>query len=505
MSNAWRPSARLGAAVGLACTLALSTLAVDLRAEGPYEPTRESLDTHPLPQWWRDAKFGIFIHWGVYAVPAYALPGLPFIGYAEWYWAMQQIPGTPTWLHHLLTYGADVVYDDFIPRFRAERWDPSEWIRLFEDAGARYFVLTSKHHDGFLLWPSETTGRDAGDLGPQRDLIGELFAAAEGSRVRPGLYYSLPEWFNPAPKKITLSPEKALTNQTQLVNEAINLVAFGPKQARNAYTQLPVPYTGQAPVDDYAAGVVVPQIEELVHRYHPWILWCDIGGDSTYFQSNRWIADYYNDSAAARPEGVVVNDRCGDDTTHADFDTNEYDFFTGPGTAPVTEDTRGMGSSFGYNAQETDADLSSVDELVDALVDSVSKGRNLLLNIGPRADGTIPVEMQDRLRGIGAWLAINGEAIYGSHAWIKNAENDLRFTVGADGTFYVIALSWPGQELTIESPVPLCSSAVITLLGSNGQPLAYRREGSKLVVTLPAGGDQRLATRSENAFVLRIR
>jgi len=100
MSNAWRPSARLGAAVGLSCTLALSTLAVDLRAEGPYEPTRESLDTHPLPQWWRDAKFGIFIHWGVYAVPAYALPGLPVLGYAEWYWAMQQIPGTPTWLHH---------------------------------------------------------------------------------------------------------------------------------------------------------------------------------------------------------------------------------------------------------------------------------------------------------------------------------------------------------------------------------------------------------------------
>jgi hypothetical protein len=188
MSNAWRPSARLGAAVGLSCTLALSTLAVDLRAEGPYEPTRESLDTHPLPQWWRDAKFGIFIHWGVYAVPAYALPGLPVLGYAEWYWAMQQIPGTPTWLHHLLTYGADVVYDDFIPRFRAERWDPSEWIRLFEDAGARYFVLTSKHHDGFLLWPSETTGRDAGDLGPQRDLIGELFddRVARAARIERG-------------------------------------------------------------------------------------------------------------------------------------------------------------------------------------------------------------------------------------------------------------------------------------------------------------------------------
>jgi alpha-L-fucosidase len=471
-------------------------------AAAPYQPTRQSLDQHPLPQWWTDAKFGIFIHWGVYSVPAYAPPRNTTF-YAEWYWAWQQVPGTPQWLHHVLTYGPATVYDDFIPQFRAERFDPKQWIDLFKQAGAKYFVLTSKHHDGFALWPTQTTHRDSVDTGPHRDLVGELVDAARGSGLHTGLYYSLPEWFNPAARPLTATLENLNPLDVgSLVVNVINTVAFGPKPARNAYTQVPVPYTGYTPINDYATGQVIPQIEDLTHRYHPSILWCDIGGDAAYFRSNRWIADFYNAAATTNPDGVVIDDRCGDSTTHSDYHTVEY----GRGTAtPPFEATRGMGSSFGYNAQEGPGDYLTDASMVDTLVTTVANGGNLLLDIGPKADGTIPQIMVDRLKSIGAWLAINGAAIYGSHRWTQPGEGDLRFTVGHDGDFYITALAWPGQTLTVNAPVPVIRAASrITLLGSNGQPLPFHKDGSKLIITTPAGGNQRAATSSQNGFVFRI-
>ncbi len=464
-----------------------------------YEPSAASLERHALPPWWKDGKFGVFIHWGVYAVPAFApLGARPFelssncAGYAEWYWFVQQIPACKAWSHHLQTYGQGVVYDDFIPRFRAERFDPDAWVRLFAEAGARYFVLTAKHHDGFSLWCSATTQRDACAMGPRRDLVGDLVAAARrhGDAVRPGLYYSIPEWFNPA------SRPGSATDGTGANAPLFSSVL----PARNAYTQLPVPYTGYMPIDDYASGQVRPQLRELIDRYHPSVLWCDIGGAEGYFRSNDTIAHYFNQAEATNPDGVVVDDRCGDGTTHRDYTTSEY-ATTYP--RPPFEATRGMGTSFGYNAQESDGSYLSADQLIATLVSTVAHGGNLLLNVGPRADGTIPEPMADRLRAIGDWLAINGEAIYATSTWRQPEAGDLRFTVGRAGYLYVTALTWPGRELTIDAPVTLGSRARVVLLGSDERPLPVRRDGSKLVVTLP-GPDRDAATRSRGAYTLRI-
>lgn len=455
-----------------------------------FEATAESLSSHTAPEWWTDAKFGIFIHWGPYSVPAYAPPGKPYTGYAEWYWYYQQRDGTETNLHHLATYGPDVLYDDFIEEWKAERFDPDEWVDLFEKAGARYFVLTSKHHDGVALWPTQTTDRNTVAMGPERDLVGELFEAAECSELHSGLYYSIPEWYNPAPK-----PELEQVNPGEI------LFRLDDRPARNAYTGADVPYTGYRDIPDYATGQVIPQIRELIDDYAPEILWCDIGGPEDYYQSNVWIAEYYNAMADRRPDGVVVNDRCGQASTHRDFTTEEYSQVEL--TDSPQEVTQGMGFSFGYNAEEKESDYQTVDQLVDTLVDTVAKNGNYLLDIGPAADGTIPAVMVERLEGIGRWLDVNGDAIYGTSAWERAAEGDLRFTVGDDGTFYVTALTWPGPELRIESPVPVPGDAEIELLGSDAGPLEHRREGATLVVTTPADGAT--ATGTPEAFVFAIR
>jgi alpha-L-fucosidase len=469
-------------------------------APSHYEPTAESLAEHPLPHWYDDAKFGIFIHWGVYSVPAYAPVGpagigTPLVDYAEWYWRYQQQQGSATWEHHLDGYGPNFVYDDFIPQFRAERWDPRAWVKLFQDAGAKYFVLTSKHHDGFALYPSAVTHRNAMEMGPRRDLVGDLFAAARKySDLHPGLYYSLPEWFNPLP----------IPPGTNGPTTGPPLFGLGPP--RNAYTGQEVPYTGQRPGKDYAADLAVPQMREIVDRYHPDVLWCDIGGNPDYYRSNQTIAHYYNEAAVHNPDGVAVNGRCGDNGTHADFGGTEYGVPIGA-PAKKQEATQAMGTSFGYNAQETEAHYLRPGDLIDLLINDVSKDTNLLLDIGPRADGTIPEPMTMRLKEIGDWLTINGESIYGSRPWTQPTDTDnsnVVFTVGKTGAFYMTALTWPGKELTVNAPVPLEDDSQIVLLGSDGTPLKDRREGGKLIVTMPAGGDQFAATQSRYAFVLRI-
>jgi alpha-L-fucosidase len=455
-----------------------------------YAGTKESLDEHPVPKWWTDDKFGIFIHWGVYSVPAYAPPGQPFLGYAEWYWFYQQLAGTPTYQHHLDTYGQDVVYDDFIPQWKAEKWDPADWIEQIKRSGAKYYVLTTKHHDGFALWPTATTDRNSVKMGPKRDIVGDMVKAACGSGLKSGLYYSIPEFFNPASK-----PELPPIN----LGDAPFKLA---QPAHNAYTGEPSTYTGYKPIDDYATGAVKPQVEELVKQYHPSIIWCDIGGVESYFHSNAWIADYYNQIKKTNPDGVVVDDRCGDTTTHSDYNTVEYGQGVPTETKP-REVIRGMGFSFGYNAEEKDADYATTDTLVDQLVDTVANNGNFLLDIGPKADGTIPAVQLDRLHGIGDWLKINGKAIYGTKPWTQAGDGDNRFTVGKDGTFYVTALTWPGETLTVNAPVPVPKGATVKLLGSNGKPLEYTNDGSSLVVTTPSA-DAAASTQSSGAYVFAI-
>lgn len=479
---------RIAAAGGLLLAVlaaALPGCGGDGSDAGPLPQVHPS--EHVLPEWFVDAKFGIFIHWGVYSVPAWA----PVGRYAEWYWYYQQIAAFfPHYRYHLETYGPNVRYDDFIPEFRAENWDPADWIDLIRDSGAKYWVLTTKHHDGFALWPTTVSGRNSVELGPRRDIVGELIEANRGSGLEAGLYYSLPEWFNPAPK-----PAGIYEGGNRLFEQ------FPHPQDPYVDGNPEIPYVGYTPVDDYAEGIVVPQILDLIDRYEPAILWCDIGGDPEYFQTQRWLTHFYTQAQRYAPDGVVANDRCG---AYGDFVTPEYAPIPEPG-GPYFESTRGIGFSFGYNRNEELDDYLSDAEVIHTLIDNVAAGGNLLLNVGPEADGTIPQVMRDRLLAIGRWLATNGEAIYGSRPAERPGAGSLRFTVGEDGSFYVIAKEWPGESLVVDDAPDFGPDAEIVLLGADGTPLDYGYDENALVVPLAAAPAASVATDSEHAFVFRVR
>ncbi|MGW1876447.1 alpha-L-fucosidase [Streptomyces sp. NPDC001975] len=421
-----------------------------------YQPAETSLTGHQAPYWFNEAKFGIFIHWGVYSVPAWAPVG---VQYAEWYWDQMQDPNNPTYAYHRDTYGEDFAYDDFIPRFTAEKFDPRAWVELFRDAGAQYHVLTSKHHEGFALWDTKLSDRNAVKMGPKRDLVKELFEASRryAPELHRGLYFSMPEWFNPDSPWMGHAP-------------------------RNPYTLEPLPYTGYTSGKDYVRDFQAPQMLELIHGYDPEIIWCDIGGAN---DSVHVLAEYFNHAKnRARPVDVTVNDRSG--IGFHDFTTPEYTTYADTVVAKW-EASRGLDPrSYGYNRATPDDAYMTTEEVVHSLVDIVSKNGNFLLDIGPRADGTIPEIMQTRLRETGAWLAVNGEAIHGTTYWSRMAQlgEDLRFTVRPDEAFYIHSLARPGAKLTVEAPVPVRPGDKVTMLGHH-RPLTWTVAGGALVIDVP--------------------
>jgi alpha-L-fucosidase len=422
-----------------------STVAFSLTAGIPvFDVTDASLSRHQAPDWFTRAKFGIFIHWGIYSVAAWAPVGKQ---YAEWYWQQMNDPNNPTYAYHEQTYGRDFAYDDFIPMFTAAKFDPVAWARLFQQAGARYFVLTSKHHEGFCLFDSAYTDRTSVKLGPRRDLVRELFDAARSVApgLHRGLYYSLPEWYNPALPWMGHAPQ-------------------------NPYTGAPLPYTGYREVADYQRDLQVPQLKEIVTKYRPEVLWGDIG----YPGTDRSVLQLYFNQGLSTGDQVTVNNRMG--LPDYDFNTPEYAASFSLQTSTF-EANRGIDPfSFGYNAATPDSAYATADDLVAHLVDIVSKNGNLLLDIGPRADGTIPEIMQQRLREIGAWLAVNGEAIYDTTYWANGAaDGNLRFTIRPNEAFYLHSLTPPGSTVSTTMPVPIRDTDQITMLGYHGGPLHWTR------------------------------
>jgi alpha-L-fucosidase len=400
---------------------ALSTVA------GTYEPTWDSIDQRPTPIWFQDAKFGIFIHWGVYAVPAWGPKG----SYAEWYWHELHDTHKPTWKFHQQTYGRDLQYQDFANRFKAELFNPGEWADLFARAGAKYVVLTSKHHEGFCLWPNEQSWNwNSVDVGPHRDLCGDLSKAVRNRGLKMGFYYSLYEWYNP----LYLSDFERFRDEH-----------------------------------------FFPQFKDLVNRYQPSLIFADGEWDhpSQEWHSPELLAWLFNDSPSR--EDVVINDRWGKETRgkHGGYYTTEYgEVHVGKGKdvpkgSHPWEENRGIGRSFGYNRNENVDDYRSAKDLIQLLVDMTAQGGNLLLDVGPTADGRIPVIMQQRLVEMGDWLKVNGEAIYGTRPWKQPADGNLvRYTRKGDAV-YAICYGWPEQELVLPS-VKGGAQTTVTLLGRPG-------------------------------------
>jgi alpha-L-fucosidase len=468
----------------------------------PYQPEWQSIDRRPTPAWFGDAKFGIFIHWGVYSVPAYApvIPGK--LAYAEWYWnamTQGQQPGatnpvqTGTWAYHQKQYGADFHYQSFAPQFRAELFDPDHWADVFVRSGAKYVVLTSKHHEGFALWPSREASAtwrrpwNATEIGPKRDLLGDLTDAVRKRSLKMGYYYSLYEWYNPL----------YLYDKPRYVKEHM-----------------------------------LPQFKDLVSKYKPAIIFSDGEWDlpSAEWRSPELLAWLFNESPVK--DEVVVNDRWGKDTRHkhGGYWTTEYT----PGMSGnehAWEESRGMGFSYGYNRAERLEHYHTGRQLLTMLVDIVSRGGNLLLDIGPDADGTIPVVMEERLVEIGRWLTVNGEAIYGTKPWKVaqqwgtgerpkvdyNAEFETHYDVtalverpapgkaGIEAFFtakgndvYAVLPRWPGKQFRLTEGG--LNPKTITLLGA-AAPLKWKTAGAAVVVDLPELPESLLG---QSLWVLKI-
>ncbi len=414
------PRLRSNATMVSLCRPALAAFCSLAAVVAQEPPSWEQLDARPLPRWFDEAKFGIFIHWGVYSVPAYCDTST----YSEWYqhWLDTNSHQGLVRDFHARVYGQETPYRKFAEQFRCELWQPDDWASTFRRAGADYVVITSKHHDGFALWPDAHTQKVRGypwnalDTGPKRDLLGELCAAVRRQGLRFGLYYSFLEWHNPL---------------------------FG------------------ASIPGYVEQQMLPQVKDLVMRYQPDVFWPDGEWEhpATTWRGRELL--HWLRTAAPNRDELVVNDRWGKECRgeHGDYYTTEYGGHGGSkthaGQKPF-EECRGIGRSFAFNrAEGYDAYLSRTD-CVRTLIDLVSRGGKLLLDIGPAADGTIPLIMTDRLYAIGDWLRDHGDAIRGcKKSPFRNTPWGRATTKG--GTVYLHVYEWPKDgDLVVrgmESPV----------------------------------------------------
>jgi alpha-L-fucosidase len=457
---------------------------VDKQAqEGPFQPNWDSLKGYKIPEWYQDAKFGIFIHWGLYSVPAFG---------NEWYPRNMYRQDSPEFKHEVETYGPQTKfgYKDFIPMFHAEHFDPASWAALFKESGAKYVIPVSEHHDGFPMFPSSLTDWSAGKMGPKRDLIGDLAKAirAEGLHFGASNHRAEHYWF--------MNGGRAFPSDVQDPKYAS---FYGPAHIGIDPEKNGTGHPDAAYLNDWLA-----RAGEMVERYHPELVYFDWWVEQKEFQPylQRFAAFYYNEAAKQGQQPVLFrkNDAFPDGTTVLDIERGGLDEIR---AQHWQTDTSISQASWGYVKGDT---YKSPQSIVWHLVDVVSKNGNLLLNIGPKSDGTIPDEAQTILRQIGAWMKINGDAIYGTRPWTTYGEGptkivagsfhddaagaftaqDIRFTI-KDGVLYAIALGWPQDgQLVIHSLTPASNFQVggVTLLGSDGR-VSWKQEADGLHLQLP--------------------
>lgn len=479
-------------------------------AAGPFADRWESLTAYTVPAWYEDAKFGIFIHWGIFSVPAFD---------NEWYSRNMYIQDSVAFKHHVETYGPQTTfgYKDFIPMFKAEKFDPDGWATLFKQAGAQYVVPVAEHHDGFAMYDCSFSPWNSVKMGPHRDVIGELASAVRKQGLTFGLSNHRAEhwWFFNGGREFPSDVQDPRYEDF-----------YGP--ARLEPDKNPPDATF---LDDWTAHVC-----ELIDKYQPQLLYFDWWIEQPAFQPYlpRIAAYYYNraltETRSGHPNGVptpgvVINYKQGDFKDRHAFAEGSavYDVERGQlaGINPRfwQSDTSILRNSWCYIANP---DYKSVSSLIGDLVDVVSKNGTLLLNIGPRADGTIPEQDTAVLLSIGRWLAVNGEAIYGSRPWkifgegptevaggsftdAKKQEftsQDIRFTTKGQ-TLYAIALGWPenGRVLikSLADGTDLYPSPIgrVELLGTE-ESLSWERNSDGLLVHMPQERS------GEHAFVFRI-
>lgn len=418
----------------VACSLLISAV-----ASTRYEPNWESLDSRPLPKWYDEAKIGIFIHWGVFSVPAFG---------SEWFWWYWQGQKSQKYVDFMKeNYRPDFTYADFASSFTAEYYNPHDWVDLFQSSGAKYIVLTSKHHEGYCNFKTKHSfSWNSMDVGPNRDLVGELATAVKNSSIHLGLYHSMYEWFNP----LYLQDKK------------------------NGFkTQY------------FVANKVMPELYELVNQYNPELIWSDGDWEApvSYWNSTEFLAWLYNESPVK--DTVVVNDRWGQGCycKHGGYWNCADRYHPGTLLKHKWEDAETIDkTSWGYVRNADLSNMLTIDEIINRMVTTVSNGGNFLLNVGPRPDGKIPIIFQERLQQMGKWLAVNGEAIYATKPWTHQNDtvhNNTWYTskVNAKNStdvYGIIMKSPKAGALHLGVPTPTANT-VVTLLGFNGTPLKWSK------------------------------
>jgi alpha-L-fucosidase len=432
----------------------------------PYESNWRSLAFRPTPSWFDDVKFGIFIHWGVFSVPAF---------HSEWYWHRLRTGDPATVEFHNKNYGCCGVmpdkfpctgppfkYPDFAPMFKAEMFDPDQWASIFKTAGAKYVVLTSKHHEGWCNFPSaQHWNWNSMDLGPERDLVGNLTASVRNAGLHMGLYHSLREWYNPLYEQ----DNEDNCSTTTFVDE-----------------------------------VLQPTLVDMVMKYQPEIIWADGAGDAPcthdsvkYWKAPNFISWLYNESPVK--DTVLVNSRWGTGSG-GDYNTGPDRYTPGQLVPEKWESCYTIQmSSWGYDRTEGLSKFYNASHLIYQLVSSVAFNGNLLLNVGPTHDGRILPEFEERLTQIGDWLKVSGEAIYNSTPYrvqVDTSAKQILYTSPKDEyglpdwtTVYAITFIWPDSGDLVLTQLKAGGSTKVTMMGYSGT-VKFSQQSDGLHIMLPS-------------------
>ena len=476
--------------------------------EPSYQADWQSLRRHQTPEWFKNAKFGIYTHWGVYSVPACG-PN------ATWYPYNMYRKGTPQYEHHVKTYGhpGQFGYKDFIPMFTGEKFDADEWADLFRQAGARFAGPVGEHHDGFCMWDSKLTEWNAARMGPKRNVVGELEKAirAQGMRYMVALHHAENWWFFPHWIR-EFDTSDARYAGLYGIPHNLEWVEEPPTSSRgDLWDKQDKP--SKAFLDGWLG-----KIREVIADYRPDMLWFDFALKFVQEHYKREFLAYYYNKAEEWGKDVVVTYKWHDLVPGAgviDLELGRFNELTYNDW--ITDTTVDDGHGWGYLRNTR---YKSAASLVHYLIDNVSKNGYMLLNVGPRPDGTIPEQASDILRQMGRWLAVNGEAIYDTTPWLTYGEGptemtkagpfnedqdlrysgqDVRFTMRGD-TLYAICLGWPGEAAVIKAiPQKLYPSEIasVTMLGVDGE-LPWTLEHDGMVIRTPARKP------CEHAFVFKI-
>jgi alpha-L-fucosidase len=466
----------------------------EINSVGKWKPTPESIDIHEAPDWFKDAKFGMFIDWGLWSVAGWAPKKEKGAMYPDWY-EFRLDTDSAFIKYHEKNWGKDFKRDDFIPLFTAREYDPEKLVKIAVDAGMKYVVPFSKHHSGFCLWPSSFTQRDASDMGPKTDLIKPIIESCKKNGLKFGFYFSVEEWEYPI-----LDAEGKIKTRLWATKNTPSMEELEKK------------VSGKIPVKDFAKDYIVPQAVEFIDKYDPDLIWYDGEWETDVDELRTYeISSYFYNQAEGRKE-VAVNDRYGTKEgkrlrfVRGDFFTSEYHSLTDEKkkSTHAWEECRGISQSFGYNWQDTEDNVISSKAFIDMFVDIVAKGGNLLLIVNLDGQGALPKTQENRLLDIGKWLKVNGEGIYATRSYLQQIEGSVAYTQSKDGQYlYAILKEWPGSDLHLKGVNPAKGSKII-MLGVD-QPFEWINTVDGISVKVPAKLQDIRNRPCEYVWILKIR